>query len=101
MGADFAYYLEIGVLNSPPHLTEIPVCAHDTFFSCQPGCQQACISPITSTKNIGAILMQNEDLNALQITGTPYYESHYHTLSDTMSVTMSQTPLHYIGPKIQ
>ena len=40
----------------------------------------ACISPITSTKNIAAILMQNEDLNALQITGTMN-----HALSDTMS----------------
>ena len=28
----------------------------------------ACISPIT--KNVGAILIQNKDLNALQITGT-------------------------------
>ena len=40
-----------------------------------------CISPITCTKNIGAILMQHEDLNALQITGTMN-----HTLSDTMSI---------------
>ena len=39
----------------------------------------ACISPIT--KNVGAILIQNEDLNALQIT---YYR--HHTVSDTMSV---------------
>ena len=39
----------------------------------------ACISPIT--KNVGAILIQNEDLNALQITSY-----RYHTLSDTMSV---------------
>ena len=39
----------------------------------------ACISPIT--KNVGAILIQNEDLNALQITCY-----RYHTLSDTMSV---------------
>ena len=28
----------------------------------------ACISPLT--KNVGAILIQNEDLNALQTTGT-------------------------------
>ena len=42
----------------------------------------ACISPITSTKNIGAILMQNEDLNALQITGTMN-----HTLSDTIGLS--------------
>ena len=34
----------------------------------------ACISPIT--KNVGAILIQNEDLNALQITSY-----RYHTLS--------------------
>ena len=39
----------------------------------------ACITPIT--KNVGAILIQNEDLNALQITSY-----RYHTLSDTMSV---------------
>ena len=39
----------------------------------------ACISTIT--KNVGAILIQNEDLNAFPIT---YYR--YHTLSDTMSV---------------
>ena len=37
----------------------------------------ACISPIT--KNVGAILIQNEDLNAIQIT---YYR--YHTLSDNV-----------------
>ena len=42
----------------------------------------ACISPIT--KNVGAILIQNEDLNALQIT---YYR--YHTLSDTMSICLN------------
>ena len=41
-----------------------------------------CISPIT--KNVGAILIQNEDLNALQIT---YYR--YHTLSDTMSICLN------------
>ena len=39
----------------------------------------ACISPIT--KNVGAIMIQNKDLNAFKIT---YYQ--YHTLSDTMSV---------------
>ena len=40
----------------------------------------ACISPFT--KNVGAILIQNEDLNAyrLHITGI--------TVSDTMSVKM-------------
>ena len=40
----------------------------------------AYISPITSTKNIGAILIQNEDLNALQITGTM---NHIITISAT------------------
>ena len=44
----------------------------------------ACISPITSTKNIGAILMQNEDLNALQITGTM---NHIITLSVTQCLS--------------
>ena len=35
----------------------------------------ACISPIT--KNVGAILIQNEDLNAFQIT---YYRYHTHSV---------------------
>ena len=48
----------------------------------------ACISPITSTKNIGSILMQNEDLNALKITGTMN-----HIIS--ISVTQCQSKWHY------
>ena len=41
-------------------------------------CQFACISPVT--KNVGAILIQNEDLNALQTnTGTGTMN---HTLND-------------------
>ena len=45
----------------------------------------ACISPIT--KNVGAKLRQNEDLNALQITGTMNHNITQVTqcLSDTMS----------------
>ena len=39
----------------------------------------ACISPLT--KKVGAIMIQNEDINALQTTGTMN-----HTLSDIMSV---------------
>ena len=42
----------------------------------------ACISPIT--KNVGAILIQNEDLKALQITGTM---NHIITLSVTQCLS--------------
>ena len=46
----------------------------------------ACISPIT--KNVGAILIKNEDLNALQITG-----NMNHII--TLSVTQCLSKWHY------
>ena len=42
----------------------------------------ACISPIT--KNVGAILIQNEDLNALQVASTM---NHIITLSVTQCLS--------------
>ena len=54
----------------------------------------ACISSIT--KKVGAILIQNEDLNALQIT---YY--WYHTISDTVSVSVAYLGFYFGGGGVQ
>ena len=52
------------------------MCSLSNIFACRP------ISPIT--KNVGAILIQNEDLMHYRL--PVLYESHYHTLSDTISI---------------